>query len=567
MKRAAPASPSGAGVGVTTVPPPPAVSSSPLPWSVSPIRIKHWTDTQLTAAIRRLINAEAYVCGADVSHIQVNAEEKARDEGCDAWTPAPPKRSRWLGSSATCWQLKAGEAGQPARIAAEVGKPIPRAMLNRGERFVVVASGSVGGKSARADRLRVLEQEARRLGIKAGIIDVLTSESLAAWLDEHPAVAGEFTGLPPGVELLSDWVRDPQHRDPWFPTPAQAAMVQSTSDALDPRAGTVTHVHIFGRPGVGKTRFALELCRRAGWRESVLYIRQPAGVGVLQTIAAVAAGAEKTLVLVVDEARSDQAARWAVAVGRAGGRLRLVTIGHEAAVEGGSGEIQIEPLTPETMVEAVQEWHPDMPREHVEFVAAFADGYVKLARLAARSVKERPSINVGELLQNRDVVRLMDNLLQGSADRRQALHVVAALNTVGWEGAREEEGKAIAQHLGLDWTVVRAQVHQFDRRLGIVPRRRCVHPRVDMAATANGARRGANPERSRGQHPRTAPGRSAGLRRVVQRDSGNALRAVGDGTGSEPPVRGSRSRASPLPCFREHGRVGQASARSPGAAR
>lgn len=453
-----------------TEPSPPPGAPATAPWSVSPGVIKHWTETQLTSAMRRLLLAEAYLRGVDAKQVMVNAEEKARDDGCDAWTPVPPSPSSWLGATATCWQFKAGKAGEPAKVAKEVGKKLPRATLGAGGRLVVVASGSARGKPGHDERLDALKQEALRLKIRSGELEVVTSESLASWLDEHPAVAGEFLGLPAGVEPLSLWEQDVQHRDPWFPTSKQEETLRQVAAGLDLRDGSVTHAHIFGRPGVGKTRFVLELCRSAGWRGDVLFIRQPGEVSPVQTLQAVGAGAEKRLVLVVDEAQREQVKHWAAVAAQAGGRLRLVTIGQEPAGEGGAGEFEIKPLEQATMGKVVQAWHPDMPREHVEFVAGFAGGYVKLARLAARAVKLKPDISIQDLLQDRNVVRLMDDLLQAKIEDRRALHVVAALASVGWEGDRQDEGRAIANHLGLDWDTVRARVHDFDRRLGIAPR-------------------------------------------------------------------------------------------------
>lgn len=71
-----------------------------------------------------------------------------------AQPPAAP--DDWLGSTATCWQFKAGSAGEPAQLAGEVIKRIPKETLTSGGRFVVVASGSKNGKKGEDDRLAKL---------------------------------------------------------------------------------------------------------------------------------------------------------------------------------------------------------------------------------------------------------------------------------------------------------------------------------------------------------------------------------------------------------------------------
>jgi hypothetical protein len=109
-----------------------------------------------------------------------------------------------------------------------------------------------------------------------------------------------------------------------------------------------------------------------------------------------------------------------------------------------------------------------MPPEHVDFVVRFADGYVRLAHLAADAVAQSPTVDVRGLL-SRDEIRVFLDGMLGTGDRR-ALYVVAALTSVGWTDDKQEEGKAVAEHFGLDWNSVRATVDDFHRRLGIAPR-------------------------------------------------------------------------------------------------
>jgi hypothetical protein len=109
-----------------------------------------------------------------------------------------------------------------------------------------------------------------------------------------------------------------------------------------------------------------------------------------------------------------------------------------------------------------------MPIEHVDFIVHFADGYVRLARLAADVVARDTCVDVRGLLSREEIRCFLDQML-GTGDRC-ALYVVAALTSVGWTDDKEGEGKAIAKHFGLDWNRVRASIDDFDRRFAIVPR-------------------------------------------------------------------------------------------------
>jgi hypothetical protein len=120
------------------------------------------------------------------------------------------------------------------------------------------------------------------------------------------------------------------------------------------------------------------------------------------------------------------------------------------------------------MAEVVKGWHPIMPQEHVHFVTGFADGYVRLARLAANAVVLSPSMDVRGLLRRDEIRGFLDRML-GTGDRRP-LYVVAALTSVGWTDDKHHEGETVAKHLRQDWDSVRAAVDGFHDRFGIAPR-------------------------------------------------------------------------------------------------
>ncbi len=421
--------------------------------------------------MRELLVAEAYRCGADVSKVVTNTEEKAGDKGCDASTPGNTNgQSAWLSAYETCWQLKAGAAGQAAKLENEVSKEIPARTLRKGGRFVVVASRSVAGQSAIDERLKVLHKDAKKARLPVDKIEVFTSESLATWINEHPAVAALVRQMPGGFCTVEDWALERQHREPWVSTPQNESKIAQVRRDIDLLSGSVTHLHVYGRPGVGKTRFVLETCRGASWAKSVLYLPQleDAQVGALLEAAARAPGT--SLVLVVDEVPADQVRYLSSAAQRAGGRVRVVSIGHDGSPDHEAvAQVEVAPLDRQTMQKIVAAWHPNMPFEQTDYVANFADGYVRVARLAARAVAENPSLSTASLFDQSDVRQLMEAML-GNEHARRPLHVVALLSSVGWTNERAIEGRTIAAHLGLSWPDVQASVQEFQRRFGIAPR-------------------------------------------------------------------------------------------------
>lgn len=436
---------------------------------VSPERIANMTDGDLTEMMRALLIAQAYRCQAAQDEIRVNTEGRAKDGGCDGWSPKPGVDDAWLGSTTTCWQFKAGTAGQPSRIEDEVTKRIPSETLKDGGRFVLVASGLTDGRNGERARLDVLVREAATAGLPTERIEVLGSDQLATWCNQHPAIAARWAGRPNGLWILDEWSRLPVHQVPWQASESVRADIAARRADLDFEHGTVHHLHVQGPPGVGKTRFALELCRDAAWRSAVIYVQQADDIRLPELIDSASSDAGVRMVVVADEVQPERLRSLRDSVDRADGRIRLITLGQCRTPEPARiPAVALRPLDRQAVGEIVKGWYAAMPVEHVDFVARFADGYVRLARLAADAVAKSTTIDVRGLLGRDEIRAFLDGML-GSGNRR-ALYVVAILDHVGWTDDKQAEGEAVAKHLGLDWNDVRAQVDDFDRRLGIAPR-------------------------------------------------------------------------------------------------
>lgn len=435
---------------------------------VSSAQIAGLSEGELDDLILQLLQAQAYKSGLPINQICVNGEGKAGDEGCDAWSGAPPIPDPWLGAAETCWQLKSGSAGMPARLKGEVLKPAPTETLKRGGRFVVIAAGSKGGVVAETNRLKTLIQEAKKKKISVSRIEVLGSERLAVWCNENPAIASRWAGHPNGLWTLDQWKNSEQHRVPWQSSPGVQSELDTKRGELDFKTGSVHHLHIQGPPGVGKTRFALELCLGASWSNSVVYIRQAADIRLTELIDSAVLNSNARLVIAADEVQANQLTPLRDSISRGNGNVRLITIGHCPTPDPtGIPSIFVKPLESQPMRQVVMGWHSAMPPEHVDFVVRFADGYVRLARLAADAVIRDPNLNVHQLLSRNEIRLFLDRMLDTSD--RSALHVVAVLSSVGWEGDVEEEGQSIATHLGLDWKAVKRQVQAFQNSFGIAP--------------------------------------------------------------------------------------------------
>ena len=420
----------------------------------------------------QLLRAQAYRCGSPRD--LVNTETRAADDGCDGWTDRPTMPDPWLGSNDTCWQFKSGRSGEPGRLSDEVGKPIPLKTLRDGGRFVLVASGSNSGEKGTRARKDELITAAGRQGLSPEAserIIVYGSEDIERWCNQHPAIAARWAERPPGLLTLDRWADSEEHRMPFqASTEVESNLAERRAD-LDFATGSIHHLHIKGPPGVGKTRFALELCREAPWRDTVVYFQQSEDQRLLPLIDGVAhdRDPEVRLMIVADEAQIEDLRVFRNSVERTDGRVRLVTVGSCTTPDSQRiPELRIEPLDAAMMRRVVRGWYPAMPPEHVDYVTRLADGYLRLARLIAIAVDTDREASVPDVLQREEIRQRLDRML-GEGDRR-ALHVVAILTHVGWERDRREEGEAIAAYMGLGWNQVRYAVNDYHRRMRIAPR-------------------------------------------------------------------------------------------------
>ena len=438
---------------------------------VSEGRIARLDTADLNELMRELLRAQGYRCGCP--NTSVNTDPNASDEGRDGWSDRPAEADLWLGTTETCWQFKAGTKGQPANLTGEVTKPIPRRTLGGGGRFVVITSGSTAGNTGVERRREKLIAAAKDAGIRSENIEVYGSEKLAEWCNQHPAVAARWAGVPEGLQQFDDWARSEEHRIPYQASTHVESELSTTRIQLafvtEREGERVHHLHIRGQPGVGKTRFALELCRNAPWRDTVIYVGQADDIRLSELLDSAAERPNVRLMVVADEVQQERLEPLRDSIERADGRVRLITIGGCSSPDKRRiPELQIKPLDAAAMHAVVSGWYPAMPPEHVDFVTRFADGYVKLCRLTADAVAQAPSATVPDLFHEGGIRTFLNRML-GEEDRR-SLFVVAVLTHVGWADDKEQEGKAIASHLDLDWNDVKYQVEQFHGRMGIAPR-------------------------------------------------------------------------------------------------
>jgi hypothetical protein len=324
-----------------------------------PSKISALDDVGLNDLLRDLLRAQGYVAGSDDT--RVNTEVKAADDGCDGWSSRPARPDAWLGETETCWQFKAGVAGEPSKLGNEILKPIPARTLKAGGRVVVVCSGSTSGPKGEAARLKELVQAAQAAGLPTERIEVYGSERLLEWCNTHPAIASSQAGRPEALWRLSEWMNSDEHNVDWQGSESQQNAITGFRRSLD-FAGDLLHLHVSGHPGVGKTRFALELCKGAPWAPFVIYIQQAADVRLAELVASCAADKRARVVIVADEVQLEQLLPLRESIAHGEGRIRLITIGTSTSPD--PDRIQLHEMLPievHEVAKIIAHWHPSIP--------------------------------------------------------------------------------------------------------------------------------------------------------------------------------------------------------------
>ena len=250
----------------------------------------------------------------------------------------------------------------------------------------------------------------------------------------------------------------------------------SIHHTLEFKSENCRHIHIYGRPGVGKTRFALEVCKAAQWKDYVLYLQQENETRFHDLVASVIREPQSRVILVVDEVSKDKIKPLNELIYMAAGRVRLITIGHLAPPFESEkiAPIDVEALDDATAGALIKVLHPGMPLEHVDFVVRFSSGFARLLKLASDAVMKSPEIDTSALFRDEGIKDLMEKMLGGRS--RRPLFVLACLTSIEWKSDRsladnayKTEGQIVSEHFGLDRDDVKASVNDFHRDYWIAP--------------------------------------------------------------------------------------------------
>ncbi|MDB2613619.1 hypothetical protein N9Y92_00485 [Chlamydiales bacterium] len=440
-----------------------------MPLKITDKIIKSLDEEEFDELMASLLTIEAAKSGCDPKKVIVNAEKKAKDKGQDAYTPEPKTLSPWLGNTETCWQFKCKSAGSPSKLKYEVGKEIPQETLKRGGSYALVSNGIVNGTSGIKSRLKVLQSEAQKIGLPNEKIRVLSCENITKWVNENLALVIELAlGKSLCVLTINMW-EDLFTDESIFKTvDSIQSHISYLHSNLVYNKKEITHIHLYGFQGVGKTRLALEACKSAEWKVDVLYFSQVQLQEIKNILGVIRDNPESQAILVVDNVLENDLDELNKLIRLAGPRLRLLTIGEGHSIQSHSNIklLNLTPLKQTEMAEIVHQQYSHLDKDHQAFVIKVSDGFIGWMHKIAEAVARDPKLlTIDQIQVHRHII---ENMID-SNDEFIHLLVPAILESVGWSEENANEGKTIAKLLGLNWPEVLLSVHRFDSKFGLAP--------------------------------------------------------------------------------------------------
>ena len=438
--------------------------------------IQQLNNYQFRDVVNRLLRVEAARHDVAMAQVDTSLRDNDPDAGIDARVIAPePLHSHWLPSGLSVWQYKAGKI-RLEEVEREFNKPGVQEAIQRGGTYCLVVGWPymVRGVDNRKQKLKDLFE---REGVTPKF-RLYVGSHVASWASDCPAIVLlPHIPRPVSDDLMpfENWLglEDLRVSQLEFqPDDHRRAIMDEVRRATTQRTGFV-HLRIEGRPGVGKTRLALEALRVPGLREQVLYALSPEGVP-LTLFSHAEAHPQAQFVLVVDECDEDWADRLRRRAERCEERVVLLTIGHgEAPMRRRmvpDPVFSLDTLGDQEMEKVIRSVSPMLYPEAVAWVVRMASGYVKLATALASALVRSPELaGASDLVQSHDVQRVLQTLLPDKHDRR-SMQALALLSRVGWEGEVADEGKAIAEFLGLPWRELQ-EVAERMRKQGLIIKR------------------------------------------------------------------------------------------------
>jgi hypothetical protein len=409
-------------------------------------------DENLRSVLNALLDADASQHRVPLVDLDITTRNDDPDAGIDArikWPAATEHDPLRAGENVL--QYKSGKLTKEL-LEKEFNKSGVQKALKKGGSYLLC----VGHDYVHATKERYEEQMkglCKKKKIPISRAKIIFGSALARWICRYPAVAAraEFGKNISQFITVERWQKIPQFSNPFRADDARIETIGHVRSFLQSDAPG-TALRLEGRPGVGKTRLALEAVKLREYASRAVYFNDAQNPDVVRFLTAVANDQESYAIVILDECAWIMQTSLEQYAQLSKGRLKLVCVGVSDPLYEGpplalSQQYELKPLPNSDIEVIIRESYSAAPRSNIDLVVRLSGGYVKLAMFVAATLDRYGAKPAVELANVIGIGQFLRKFVE--KDVRRTLQVLSVLAQIGWYDELRPEADAVAKFVGL----------------------------------------------------------------------------------------------------------------------
>lgn len=437
---------------------------------------------------REVLWAEARSIGVPIGSIHVSSWINVPDGGIDALIEegSIPTRGDLIKERCTSYQIKAGAAFEPGQDAeirkelfgdkdpgkANLGSSVRDCLDNNGT-YVLVCFKKDLTVEQRRQAIETLESYFKLCGYEDPSVEVWSQNNLIGFLEAIPSLALRANGRRDlRFQTWQSWSQDAEMKRGFVVGEKQKKVIADVKNELLKNDAAV-HIRIYGEPGIGKTRLALEATSADDLRPLVLYCDAASKFRDSELMNEILREDNPfSVVLVIDECDQENRSYIWNKLKNLGPRIKLVSIYNEYDDTVGSiGYFDTPSLDIQHVSDIVQGY--GVAKEKADRWAGICDGSPRVAHVIGSNL----ILNPDDLLKEPDTVTVWQRYIVGGdapgceqvRQRRLVLEHIALFKRFGYGPPVVAEARAIARLVEevdpqITWARFQAIISQLRRR-------------------------------------------------------------------------------------------------------
>ena len=314
-------------------------------FTVSGTDLQRLGSLQAVEFFRALLWAEARRLKIPPNHVHVSSSVNVADGGVDASVNASslPAESGLIVTSRTCYQIKASEAFLPQQ-ASHIKKELfgekkavfkdnlgesVRDCLDNGGAYVLVCFKQDLVDPQRRKAEGHIRKYLTECGYKNPKVEVWSQNNILGFLQPFPSLMLKLSGRDHlAFQSHRSWAEQDDMRRELQAGEEQTQLIANTQEELR-RDNEAVHLHLWGEPGVGKTKLVLEATRADDLEPLVIYCSAASFIDSDLINDLLMPDSAFSAILVIDECSAENRTLIWNRFKHAGARIKIITIYNE----------------------------------------------------------------------------------------------------------------------------------------------------------------------------------------------------------------------------------------------